>query len=627
MLSSSDSNGINISSSCSSNNTKKSSSVRQRKSYEDVGTMAEEEDSVPQIKIPSAPSSGNRPSSLSHDAASPYYNFSVMTNASSSPSSIPFFIVKATAIASLGGILFGYDMGVISCALPQVTEEFGLSSSQQEWVVGILYLGGGLGAGMGGALCDVVGRKTTIILTDIIFMLGALLLFFSPNVQQVMIGRVVVGLGVSISGIADVSYLHEMAPPAWRGSIVSVNEACISLGFLLAFACGIAFENVDEGWRHMFGLSGWLALFQLFGMMSMPESPVWLKEQGREEERINALRMIYGEDFLAAEAAACAVPATAVDEETQEDRKKGRSLDKSSSRQHVAPLTSSANVYDSLSDSAVSSSQPVVVQTGASLLERLRHTFRIVGRYRCQAWIALFLSVFQQLSGQASVLNYAPLIFSNLNHSDLSTTLWIGVVKFCITVVVIWKIEYLGRRFLLLFGMSMIVVGQFLLALAFSLVDPDGGVDADSSSAPHPSAMYLALPGILAIVFGYSASFGPLTWLLTSELFPTDIRGRALGASTIVTYLFAGLVTSTFLSLQSAIGARTVFFVYGLITAIGMIFAHLAIPDTGNKTVVEIDDVLKQLWWWRRRKDRGEPIPAIPELEVSLPQIHDVEIS
>jgi hypothetical protein len=417
-----------------------------------------------------------------------------------------------------------------------------------------------------------------------------------------------------------------MAPPAWRGSIVSVNEACISLGFLLAFACGIAFENVDEGWRHMFGLSGWLALLQLFGMTSMPESPVWLKEQGREQERIHALRMIYGADPLAAEAAATAVPATtAGDEETEEDRKKGRVLGKSSSSQHLAPGTTSANVYDSLADSDVSS-QPVVVQTGASLCERLRHTFRIVGRYRCQAWIALFLSVFQQLSGQASVLNYAPLIFSNLNHSDLSATLWIGIVKFCITVVVIWKIEYLGRRFLLLFGMSMIVIGQFLLAVAFSLVDPDAEANADSSSAPHPSAMYLALPGILAVVFGYSASFGPLTWLLTSELFPTDIRGRALGASTIVTYLFAGLVTSTFLSLQSAIGARTVFFVYGLTTAVGMIFAHLAIPDTGNKTVVEIDDVLKQLWWWRRRKDRGEAIPAIPALEVSLPQIHEAEI-
>lgn len=549
-----------------------------------------------------------------------------MSSSSTSPS-IPFFIVKATAIASLGGILFGYDMGVISCALPQVTAEFGLTDGQQEWVVGILYLGGGLGATIGGSLCDTFGRKTTIMVTDVIFVIGASLLYFSPNIEQILIGRVVVGLAVSISGIADVSYLHEMAPPAWRGSIVSVNEACISLGFLLAFACGIAFENVSEGWRHMFGISGWLALLQIIGMTRMPESPVWLKAQGREEDRINALRVIYGEEYLAGEAvgtAPVAVGGGGADEETLEDRKKSRRLGKSSSSQHLAPSATSATVYDSLADSSATSQE--IVQTGVSMLGQIQYAIRILSRYRCQVWIALFLSVTQQLSGQASVLNYAPLIFSNLNQSDLSATLWIGLVKFFITVIVIWKIEYLGRRFLLLFGMSMIVIGQLLLAFAFSLMKDADPENPDAASSPHPSAMMWALPGVLAVVFGYSASFGPLTWLLTSELFPTDIRGRALGASTIVTYLFAGLVTSTFLSLQSAIGASTVYLLYGVVTAIGIIFAHLAIPDTGNKTTDEIDDVLKQQWWWKRRRENPPSEATVAVFDV-LPPIHETELT
>jgi Sugar (and other) transporter len=202
--------------------------------------------------------------------------------------------------------------------------------------------------------------------------------------------------------------------------------------------------------------------------------------------------------------------------------------------------------------------------------------------------------VTQQLSGQASVLNYAPLIFSKLDHSDLSATLWIGLVKFFITVLVIWRIEYVGRRVLLLVGMSMIVIGQFLLAFAFAMVEREQN--------PPKSAMLWALPGVLCVVFGYSASFGPLTWLLTSELFPTDIRGRALGTSTIVTYLCAWLVTSTFLSMQSAIGAPTVFAIYGMFTLFGMVFAYLAIPDTGNKSAEEIDEDLKQMWWWRQRE-------------------------
>ena len=533
-----------------------------------------------------------------NNTESPPQSSATMTSTNNEhSSSIPLFVLKATAIASLGGILFGYDMGVISGALPQLAHEFDLNQQQQEWVVGILYLGGGVGAAVGGLLCDTVGRKTAIIITDVIFILGAILLFFAPNVEQVMIGRVVVGVGVSISGIADVAYLHEMAPAQWRGSIVSVNEACISLGFLLAFCCGMWFQNVTEGWRHMFGISGYLAFVQLLGMLCMPESPVWLKQQGRELDRQNALRRIYGD--------AEEVP---VEEEEAKEEHNNKSMTQSASSQHL-PVTN-ANVYDSLASPDEEGSPPRSRILHASYLEKIHHAVRFVARYRGQVCIALFLSVTQQLSGQASVLNYAPLLFSNLNHSDLSATLWIGIVKFIITALVIWRIEYMGRRFLLLFGMLMIVIGQFLLAFAFSLVDEEGN--------PHKSAMFWALPGVLSIVFGYSASFGPLTWLLTSELFPADIRGRALGASTIVTYLFAAFVTSTFLSMQSAIGASTVFLLYGLVTVVGMVFANLAIPDTGNKSTEEIDEHLKQMWWWRKRRR-----DLVPGCDISLPRMQD----
>lgn len=502
------------------------------------------------------------------------------TNKEAAPNTaIPVFVLKATAIASLGGILFGYDMGVISGALPQIAKEFALTETKQEWVVGILYLGGGIGAACGGLLCDSVGRKAAIILTDVIFIVGAILLFFAPLVEQIMIGRVVVGIAVSISGISDVAYLHEMAPVQWRGSIVSVNEACISLGFLLAFCCGIWFQNVAEGWRHMFGISGYLAFIQLLGMLYMPESPVWLKQQGREKDREEALCMIYGDVTL--------IPVEdATHEEITDEAKKMAG----SSRQGVR--VTDAHVYDTIVNSSGELSPSRSFHS--SYMDSISPTARFMARNRSQVWIALFLSVTQQLSGQASVLNYAPLIFSKLNHSDLSATLWIGLVKFFITVLVIWRIEYVGRRVLLLVGMAMIVIGQFLLAFAFTLVEPEQN--------PPKSAMFWALPGVLCIVFGYSASFGPLTWLLTSELFPTDIRGRALGTSTIVTYFCAWLVTSTFLSMQSAIGAPTVFIIYGSITLLGMIFAYLAIPDTGNKSAEEVDDELKQMWWWRQRE-------------------------
>ena len=354
----------------------------------------------------------------------------------------------------------------------------------------------------------------------------------------------------------------------------------------------------------MFGISGYLALIQLIGMIYMPESPAWLKQQGRERDREEALRLIYG--------ATGRVP---IEDEEPENSDLDDSVT-SATPVAVATVTTAVaindvNVYDALDgpDEEFSTSSGVVLVRASRCSTKLYGVTRFLACYQGQVSIALFLSVMQQLSGQASVLNYAPVIFMKLDHSDLSATLWIGVVKFCITVLVIWRIEYLGRRFLLLFGMFIIVVGQFMLAFAFSMVN--------NEENPPKSAMFWALSGVLCVVFGYSSSFRPLTWLLTSELFPTDIRGRALGACSITTYLFATLVTSTFLSMQSAIGSSTVFVLYGLITLLGMVFVYLAIPDTGGKSAEESSDELKLMWWWRRR---GELVPG--SSHASDPRFH-----
>jgi MFS family permease len=149
------------------------------------------------------------------------------------------------------------------------TSRLTLSDNQQQWVVGILYLGGGLGAAVGGILCDFLGRKTGIVLCDLVFVLGSSILYWARNVSYLYIGRVVVGFGISVSGIADVAYLHELAPLTWRGAIVSVNEACISLGFLIAFAVNYVLFYVQEGWRWMFGIAGWIAVIQLLLMITL----------------------------------------------------------------------------------------------------------------------------------------------------------------------------------------------------------------------------------------------------------------------------------------------------------------------------------------------------------------------
>lgn len=488
----------------------------------------------------------------------------------------PWFVIKVTAIASLGGTLFGYDMGAIAGALPQLAQTFELTESQQEWVVSILYLGGGFGACVGGALCDWVGRQRTILWTDCLFMLGAVWLYWANSYPHVLLGRFVVGVAVAVSGIADVSYLHEIAPLQWRGAIVSVNEACISLGFLLAFLAGYCYQSDSEAWRLIFGWAGILALVQWLGMLTLPESPIWLAEQGRIKESRQAWQQINH---------STCIPIIAGEEGEEGGTS---SLQEYQGSENTISVTHQQQHLEALGENTEAGPEQ---QQTLSLLMTLH-------RYRRQVYIALFLAVTQQFCGQTNVLNYAPHIFAQAAAEDEPpawSTLAIGGAKFAVTVLVIWRIEFLGRRTLLLGGMTLISVGLLALVVAF------GGSKSDDPDSWYTNlkTFDLALPGVLLVVCGYSMSFGPLTWLLTSELFPTEIRGRALGTSTIVTYLCASFVTRTFLSAQSILGPAKVFAIYCLLNTVGIIFAYLAIPDTGEKTVDQIETTLQQSWWWR----------------------------
>lgn len=570
-----------------------------------------------------------------------------------------------TASLSPFACLFFDYVSVIAGALPQLKTAFDLTPKQEEMVVSILYLGGGLGAAVGGTLCDFLGRKPAILWTDIGFIVGAFILFTAANVASVCVGRVVVGFAVAVSGIADVSYLHEIAPNEWRGAIVSVNEACISLGFLLAFVVGTALgaegdnNNNDNqhprGWRYMFGIGGVLALVQFLGMWTMPESPIWLKEQGRHEESLQTLRRIHGRDEFPEEncdGSDHIVSEGSEDRDTENiasdhsalnQRQKYRKSPVRKPDNHDAAIQSNVS-YESLD----SNPAPVRASSSGQLdhvessdlggFGKLRHQSRVLlfncqlgwkhlkevmTKYRRQVWIAIFMSVTQQFCGQTSVLNYAPSILRAVVQQDNQgnddpdgddqvsgwATLSIGLVKFIATVIVIWKIEFLGRRWLLLVGMGTIAFGLLLIAVAFSANSPyleSRNNNPDGVSLQSGSGFVFAMPGVLLVVSGYSMSFGPLTWLVTSELFPADIRGRALGASTIVTYLCASLVTYSFLTAQAIMGTSVVFLIYMVITVFGTIFAFMAIPDTGGKSLDEIDMDLSTMSWWRRF-DTGEP--------------------
>eukprot|EP00559_Dactyliosolen_fragilissimus_P002988 CAMPEP_0184864214 /NCGR_PEP_ID=MMETSP0580-20130426/14136_1 /TAXON_ID=1118495 /ORGANISM="Dactyliosolen fragilissimus" /LENGTH=602 /DNA_ID=CAMNT_0027362907 /DNA_START=112 /DNA_END=1920 /DNA_ORIENTATION=+ len=550
------------------------------------------------------------------------------------------FLLKAIAIASLGGILFGYDLGVISGALPLLTEEFFLSRTQQEMVVSFLYIGGGIGAALGGLICDGSGRRMCILLTDIIFVIGAAFLAFANSLTIILIGRIIVGFAVAVSGIADVSYLNEISPIKFRGSIVSINEACISLGFVLSYLAGyiLAIQFPNQGWRVMFGVGAIIAIVQFLGMLCMPESPAWLRENGRFEEADVVLSKIEGRSNLETIDIASrgehdqnhemynnSNPSHQIEDRQTMTLPPTKNKDNSSntlcthnqspsggdgspkktthqdytnlnSREHN--LTPNKRSMSSLSIEDDSHPQRVSICSCCSQIQHQLQKFKIsVKSNHRQAKIAIFLSIMSQFCGHPNVLNFGPEIFSQMGFSSrkasLGSTLLVGSLKFLTTSIIIWRIEYVGRRFLLLLGMTIIGVSLLILSISFAGYEDESD---DFTTFEKVASMI----GVLGVAVGYAMSFGPLNWLIISEMFPTSIRGRALGLSTIITYVSASIVSYTFLSVQSKFGSSIPFSIYFGLTSLSLIYAFVSIPDTGERSPKEIEVEMDTMWWWRR---------------------------
>ena len=507
-----------------------------------------------------------------------------MSSESQAHYAIPPFVVKATTIASLGGLLYGFDLGCISGALPQIVNAFELTERQSELVVSFLYVGGGLGSAIGGSLCDTAGRRAAILVTDVVFLLGAAILYFSPSLTIVLLGRIVMGFGVAVSAIADVSYLHEISPPEWRGSIVSVNEACISFGFLVAYMVAYLVTSSDpiEGWRTIFGVSGFIAVIQFIGMLAMPESPGWLREQGRKQEADDALRVINGGNGWLRGGSGSGIDF--VDEDCVVNTG-GKSI------------TSYASIGDAHSNIPADDDRTPsrMINVWRDALERVKQFVKEMHEHRRQVTIAVFLAASQQFCGYANVLNYGPLIVQQIGFDSakytLGITIVIGTIKFVITCFVIWRIEFLGRRSLLLGGLTTISMSTLMLSITFWHQERHGQMNSFSAA--------FALVGMVGVAAGYAASFAPLTWLLISELFHTKFRGRALGSSTIITYLSAAIVSFCFLSIQRQIGPSVPFTIYFVVSVLSTIFAALAVPDTGGKDPDEIEGDMKKMRFWR----------------------------
>lgn len=208
------------------------------------------------------------------------------------------FLLMAACTAAIGGIMFGYDVGVISGALLQLRQEFHLSCNQQAILVSFLLLGATIGAIVSGFLVDLLGRKLTILVNGIIFTLGSITLALAKSFYILVCGRLLLGCAVSISAVAECIYISEIAPAKRRGLLVSFNELGITLGLLISYLVNFLFIDVNHGWRYMFGIAAFPAIFQVVAMFFLPKSPRFLLMKGKERQAARILKRLHGQTMM-----------------------------------------------------------------------------------------------------------------------------------------------------------------------------------------------------------------------------------------------------------------------------------------------------------------------------------------
>jgi sugar porter (SP) family MFS transporter len=324
------------------------------------------------------------------------------------------FVYVAVGVAAIGGLLFGYDTGVISGAILFVKMQFSLSSAMEEIVVSVVLVGAVMGAIMGGALTDRFGRRTMIILAGVVFTTSAIGTALAPTVAWLIGARVVSGIGIGIASFISPMYIAELVPAKVRGSLVAVNMLAITTGIVVAYLVDYAFSSV-QGWRYMFGLAALPSIALIIGMWWLPDSPRWLIGKSKVEQARQILRRARTASDVSPEIA---------------------DIQKSLEKQGVGGVK--------------------------GLLQPSLRMPLIVG---------LGLATFQQVTGINTVIYYAPTIFKFTGIAATSPAILAGaaltMVMWIFHVLAIFLLDRVGRRPLLLVGVAGQIVGLAILGSAF----------------------------------------------------------------------------------------------------------------------------------------------------------------
>ena len=452
------------------------------------------------------------------------------------------YLIFLSVVAALGGFLFGYDTAVISGTIAQVTQLFQLDALQQGWYVGCALVGSIVGVLFAGILSDKLGRKLTMVISAVLFSTSALGCALSADFAQLVVYRIIGGLGIGVVSIVSPLYISELAVAQYRGRLVSLYQLAVTVGFLgaylvnyqlLAWAESGTQLSVDwlnkifitEVWRGMLGMETLPAILFFIIIFFIPESPRWLIVRGKELKAVNILEKIYNS---------------------------------------ITEAKSQLNETKSVLTSETKSEWSLLMKPGI---------FKAV-------IIGVCIAILGQFMGVNAVLYYGPSIFENAGLSggdSLFYQVLVGLVNTLTTVLALVIIDKVGRKKLVYYGVSGMVLSLVLIGLYFLFGDSLG-----------VSSLFL-LVFFLFYVFCCAVSICAVVFVLLSEMYPTKVRGLAMSiagfALWIGTYLIGQL---TPWMLQNLTPAGT-FFLFALMCVPYMMIVWKLVPETTGKSLEEIE--------------------------------------
>ncbi|ALE73391.1 major facilitator transporter [Pseudonocardia sp. EC080610-09] len=433
---------------------------------------------------------------------------------------------------ALGGILWGFDTGVISGAILFIPDDVPLTSLQEGLVVSGLLVGAMLGAGVSGRLADTLGRRLLILAGGIVFVVGTLGTALGVTVAMLVGFRFVMGIGVGIVSVVVPMYLSELAPAHIRGRLTSLMQLLVTVGIFLAYVTAYAFAEARD-WRWMIGLGVIPAVVLAIGIYTQPESPRWLvahKADGGEADARRLLRRLRGTTEIA-------------DAELDEIKESVRV-----EREHT---------------------------------ERVSIRSLFAPRLRRLMVIGLLLVFFQNFVGINTIIYYAPTLLTEVGFGAtgaIGANVAIGAVNMLMTLPGMWLIDRAGRRPLLRWGALGMCVAMIVLA-----------VTNLSGLEQGPLLLGLTLAGIVVYIASFSISWGPVQWVLLPELFPLRVRAGAVAFCVTFNWLFNMTVALLFPSLLEAFGAGWNFLFFAVTTALGYVYATRLLPETKGRTLEQIE--------------------------------------